>query len=231
MPYADKDRQREFQRLWAKNKKHKYGFDRRTGRRVYENIDGTMNLTKKIITWAELTKEDLSKISTWDECVKKAKQYVSGRRINRIAIAALAMRSCEIKQGGDRRTMDYKNDNSKKTVVSFANRIGIHHKTLFGWIEVKRKIVDSLLEQQKTIDYSAARNAVIEMKKHGISAQEAYKRCSNLDPFNERAMVLCKYLNNAASILNNFGIKYFPDDKVQEARIAVKSISRNLKCL
>ena len=87
MPYVDVDKRREYGRNWA-NKKN------RIIRSLENRTDGTISLKRGVITWAELNKEDYSKISTWKECVEKSKGYILGRRINRMAIAAIAIRAC-----------------------------------------------------------------------------------------------------------------------------------------
>ena len=180
MPYVDVDKRREYGRNWA-NKKN------RIIRSLENRTDGTISLKRGVITWAELNKEDYSKISTWKECVEKSKGYILGRRINRMAIAAIAIRACDIKLGGRRK----KEEEVKKTIVAFANEAGIHRKTLSDWIRIRRNIINHLPENIKVIEYSAAKYASDALYKHPDSnPEELYRKFAGQEP-QQRTVTWC----------------------------------------
>lgn len=170
MPYLDKDKQREFQRVWA-NKKSKE-------RRSIENRgDGSLNLSRSIVTWAELHKNTFQDITTWEACTAKAKTYINAKRTSRFAIAALAARACDIKLGGRRK----KDEDVKDTLVKFSKSIGIHHKTLGDWIRIKKLIVDKLPESVKYVDYTAAKYACDGLKKSKATPEDLYNTFATQD--------------------------------------------------
>lgn len=230
MAYADKDRQREYQRLWARNLKDKRVRANTGGsRQIYLHGDGqSFNLKRRSITWEELTREKIEKIDSWDECIKKAKTFVLGRRADQLTIAALAIRACDIKRGGDRRSVDYKNEIEKKNISAFAKKIGVHHKTLQNWVFIKTKVIDELPENARIINWTAATKAYNNYARDGIKPAEAYKRYSDEDPFVVKANVCSSYLRNSAKILTTLGTRGWRDEQVEEARVNMGAIMRAL---
>lgn len=226
MPYVDKDRQKEFQRLWARNRKDKRYRNLSLRKDVITNSDGTLNISRRVVTWGELNKLDLKKIHTWKECTLKAKSIIIGRKTNKIHVAALAIRACEIKHGGDRRTEDSK-EKIKTSLKAFSKDIGINHSTLWNWVKIKTMIIDKL-EPMKTIDFSAARNALDHVSKHGGSVKAAYSKFINEDPFDNRGRMLNRYLKNSFAILNTYGTQHFSKDALKEARITNSHIREKL---
>lgn len=226
MPYIDTEKNREYQRLWAKNKKDKRM--RSKGRDSHYKLeDGSFNLNRRVVTWAELNQDSVDKIQTWEECVKKASGFVFGRRINRLQIAALAIRACVIKQGGNRKG-DWINDvDTKKNLTNFATKIKVNRKTLSNWVYIKVKIIDQLDHKREEVNWTAAAEAWKNIKKFS-SPSAAYKKFDTQDPFERRANDAVRYLKNAASILSTFGNRGFSEDQIKESKIHIKHILQGL---
>lgn len=219
MAFADPEKQREYQRNWI-NKKNK---ERRS---VENRSDGTINLSKGFVTWEELNKDNFDNLNTWNECVKSAKGYIHGRRLNRLSIAAIAMRACTIKQGGSRK----KGVVPTQTLVAFAKEINVHKKTLSDWVRIRRNIVNNLPDSIKQIDYTAAKQASDEFNKSpDKSAKELYEKYATTDKGKRSAMWITHMLHSAATHINNFGKEKFDKENLKIARISAKTIYFGLK--
>lgn len=217
MAYANPEKQREYQRKWMNN--------RNKIRRSTENrSDGTVNLSGGFITWQELNKLDFTDVKTYQQCVSKSKEYIVGRKMNRMAIAALAIRACVIKRGGK-----YTEEEKKKTIVAFAKDINVHSKTLSDWIRIKTSIVDQLPESIQTIDYTAAKMACDKRLLSSNTAENLYRKYSDTDSGVRSAIWITHMLNSAANHVNNYGNTKFPKEELKVALIASKTIYFGLK--
>lgn len=76
----------------------------------------------------------------WTECVSLARRLTKGLS-TREQIAELAIRCCDIKWGGGGHWTGFE---GQFTVKRFAEEIGIHYKTVWGWVRTKTQIVDKL---------------------------------------------------------------------------------------
>lgn len=220
MSYSDPDKQREYQRKWI-NKKNK---ERRT---IENRSDGSVNLGRGgFVTWEELHKDNFDNLGTWNECVKSAKGYIHGRRLNRLLIAAIAMRACIIKQGGARK----KDISPGETLTAFAKEINVHRKTLSDWVRIRRNIINNLPESLKQIDYTAAKQASDELRKSpDKSPQELYEKYATTDTGERSAMWITHMLRSAATHINNYGNRKFNKENLKEALISAKTIYFGLK--
>ncbi len=118
MPYADVDKQKEYQRKWS-NKK---------------NAEKT-KVSPRTITWEEL--QDLrttSRIETYKECILEAKKTLQNNHKERLRLALIAIRACTIRRGGKSKEPE---PNSLK---EFAREVGVHQKTLSDWTMVVRRV-------------------------------------------------------------------------------------------
>lgn len=223
MGYADPDKQREYQRKWSKNiNSRKY----KPKANLTERYDNSFDLKKRLVTFKELTNEHFDEIKTYDECVKKAKNYVHGRRINRIAIASLAIRACEIKHGGNMKLI-----RRDKTLKAFGEKIKINPHTLWGWIGIKRNVIDKLPQEIKTIDWTAATYAARTMKQSGESPKESYERYMNINPVHKGSNLMCVYLRNVLNQINHHGLRNMPKTQVKEAKITLGHINDKFKAI
>lgn len=217
MAYADPDKQREYQRKWMNNRN-------RVRRSMENRSDGSLNLSGGYITWTELNKLNFDEIKTYQQCVLKSKEYVIGRKVNRMAIAALAIRACVIKRGGK-----HTEEERKKTITAFAKDISVHPKTLSDWIRVKVSIVDKLPKSIQTIDYTAAKLASDKFLGGKSSAEDLYHKYSDVDPGVRSALWITHMLKSAANHINNYGNTKFPSEELGIAVIAAKTIYLGLK--
>jgi len=156
MPFLDKEQKREYQREWARKNKSKRA--KKTSNKIIRLPSGKkFDLQSGTITYAELMAgPKIKQIKTFNECVKQAKDILVTRKINRYAIANLALRACDIKKGGHRKMSD---EQKNKTLRSFADRVGVNERTLQNWIATKTRIIDRLPEEYVEIDWTAADHA------------------------------------------------------------------------
>lgn len=154
MPYKNKEKQKEFQRKWQKNK-----------------MDSVRNATKKglipknsLVTDgnAKFSLSDLmnegfyKKIKTAEECIEKARFFVGFRKVNQIAIVNLCKQAVRIRKGGDYRSESYQSGEYGKSIAQFAREIGLEEKTMQNWMLVKTKVIDALPKEIEHVDWKAA---------------------------------------------------------------------------
>ncbi len=130
MPFKDTDKNKQYQKTWQREKAARTSKLAKTSGMSYRP------LAQGIVTWDELQEKTYDKLKTYEECVELAKKNMMGRRTDRLAIAALATRACEIKHGGDRRSKSFKITADDKSLLSFARGIGISNKTLHAWTRI-----------------------------------------------------------------------------------------------
>lgn len=202
MPYALPERQREFQRKWAQAKANR--------ERTVQNVDGSrrLDLSKGYVTWEELTGSHsyIAKISTWGDCVKEARSLVSDRRLNRLQVAFLALRGCEIRRGGART----KGEDEPDTLRAFSREIGVHSKTLDDWIAVARMINSFPADVKKEgIDYTSARMTIEKLGRAeavGAEAFEVYSSFATLDPGVRYQSFIARYIKQAYHHTKRIGV-------------------------
>lgn len=191
MPYANIERQREYQRRWAANKK-------------LQNKNGTINVSGNLVTWEQLQEStiELKEVRDWAGAVKKAKQFIAFRNVNRIAVARLAMTACIIKHGGNTRTFDARKLNL--SIKAFSDDIGMHYKTLHNWISVTR-VIESIPKTEEAISWTIANQVRATIGESNIDDKEkvikAYTEFSGPTRRTAHAAYLMlRYLKNAAFI-------------------------------
>lgn len=188
MSYSSIEKQREYQRVWARNK----------------NKDGTRNIRTGLITSTDLKKLDqFEEVNTWNGCVRSAKLYVEEKKLNRLIIATLAIQSCKIRHGGDFRTEAFKSGSYGKTLHTFAIEIGIHPKTLSEWIRIKRFIVDHL-NASDGLDSAAAYLAMRSNYMEAGGAFQMYRKIQG-DVVYRNAILSMRYLRNALGAIKREG--------------------------
>lgn len=226
MAYADPKVQRKFQREWAARKR-KSG-PKPPSANLVARYEWARDLRKSTITKGELTQEDFSKIKTYEECIKKAAVFVYGRHMNRLAIAALAIRACEIKHGGDMRSKALLQIKKRdQTLTAFAIKICIHPHTVWAWVDVKRSVVDKLPPEIEIIDWTAANRAARDLKHTGLSAENAYYENLNPEPKMRGAILMCNYFRVALSQIKHTGLSEMPREKVEIAEVLLDEINEH----
>jgi len=199
LPYEDKQKQRAAQRKWAQE-----------NRKQYE------------VTWDQLQDSNFQELTTWKDCINEAKSCTIRVAGNRMKIAALAERACNIKHGGDRRTQHAKDWICPNSLAEFARELKLNHKTIHNWVQVKRKIFDELPEadRDKGIDFTAAHDAMILMNK-GIETQGAtiaYHNQLKKTPRQKFAERLMGYVTAMESGIEKHGTTGFtPEEKTEYA--------------
>jgi len=201
MPYADKDRQREFQRKWA-------------------------SLNKHTITYKELIDcSHVRKIKAWNTCVERAKETILTRRTNRLMVAELALRACFIRRGG--RLTDTQR---RLTLKAFADDIGVHHKTLGEWIAVKTIIIDKLPQTATHFDWTAAQNAIRYGGRYHKDINMMYQRFTTTQGARQMRMIsYVGYLRTFAHYIRDHGKRDIPAPKLREARSYARDLTRLLR--
>lgn len=216
MAYVLKEKQREYQRLWAAQKKAKQ-------RLLIERGDGLTNLSSGIVTWDQLQegRQLVEKTTNWKECVTAAKTFILSRKTNRLAIAELADKATVIKHGG-KRSNSVAED--MPTLKRFAEQCEIHHKTLGDWVRIKRLVIDLLPPDERFIDWQAARLAMED--KSGACKIALYRRYSAADGGERNSALLVRYARAMRSYLNSYGTDYLTPEEKQEVRVLLRASSR-----
>lgn len=201
MAYKNKIEQRKFQREWArKNRK--------------------VALPRGCISRKELS--EIRKFTAFEsvtECVNEAKKYFTAKKLNRIAVAAIAIRSIQIQHGGDRRTPNWEKD--KSTLIGFARSIGVNYKTLHRWIEIKQTVIDKL-PKADMIDWTAANEAVRHSYKIKKPAIELYPRFSREKGKFRKGALVSRYLSYAATFISENGKAGFYEEDWNTIEAAFK---------
>lgn len=112
----------------------------------------------------------------WVEAIGQAKGLIHTINKARFDIAALALKVCIIRKGGDQKTDKYKTGRSLK---DFAKQIGVCHKTLCEWVRIKRNVIDKLPEGLYFPDkYAAAQRTACKVSRKAKPevVVKAYKR-------------------------------------------------------
>lgn len=204
MTYIDPDRQKEFQRKWAREKAKKLAalipaFDIKVGHPSWEEV---------------CSEARLKKLRSLKECIKEASQFVVKGRTNRMAVAAIALRVCEINHGGARRGTRWDIDASSATLAAFADGIGVHRKTLWDWIDAYRWVAKNLPEDTKRVKYTSIREAQTWAKRTGEDPVELYKQfASTIDP-RARVFEVVKRVRGAVFYLKKYGLEYFVPEEL-----------------
>lgn len=164
MPYKDKTQQRTAQREFAR-RKLAIKKAARPDINPYEGIDGA--------GWVPaITVDQFSKLKTFETCVRAASKFIVRGKTNCLAVAALALRVCEIERGGVRRGSGRE---EKKTLVKFAAAINVHYKTISGWVEAERFVQKNLPANTKRIAYSAIRDCIAYGKRNKVDPVTLYE--------------------------------------------------------
>lgn len=224
MSYALKEVQREYQRKWAndKNKARRLEIDR-------EKAEETTSFklgSKNVVTWAELQGDYFREVGTWGACIKTSREYLIHRKTNKLVVAALAVRACNIRHGGDFKTDKFKQGFYGSTIRKFAEEIGINYKTLWGWVGVKVQVIDILPKDIKQIDYTAAKLSLENKNKSPLSIEKLYERYSSKNSKTRAAYYVTRGLQSLASQLSVGGISAMTQEERKEALVHLRAINR-----
>lgn len=208
MPYKNKDEQRKFQAKWMTDKNHAKKQKEREELGEYAFL-----VDKNRANWEDLSENDnvisKEKLSDWDACVIEAKRFVGKRTTNRLRIANLAVKACEIRHGGVA-------DPDRYTLSMFADAIGVNPKTLSDWVRVKKQIADHLPPGHKFFDMTAAR-LVFDYDENSRQirikdAVAAYLHLISPEGKASRSAINCaRYLNSLVYHLRKFGTHGFSE--------------------
>lgn len=195
MPYSLPEAQREYQRNWAKRKR-------------------VASIQNGYVTWEQLTETAVAEsLHSYKECVEAAKSYIVGRKINRLAVAALAIRSCVVIHGGDRRS-EFCMFKNMPTIKKFALDIGVKYGTLCDWISIQKKIIEVMPDhlRQYPIDMAAAGYAIrgnIASPEIAITKYEEML----LQPHRRLGFFLFKNLQSTATVCKKGAVRGLSDSQ------------------
>lgn len=218
MPYADAEKQREFQRKWIAEKTVRLRALTDAARPDHHRgiRDGTT-------TW-ERVEAEMEGVKTWDQCVAAAQKLAPGRS-DRYGVAALALEACRIKWGGDRRTDNWKLAfDSKKTLTQFAVEAGVNKKTLWSWVQIYGFLKD-YLPKDEPIDFTAASMCV----RDGELTVEHYRKLIKRHSPERDAYNVLKMLSGTQYVLEHRGFKRWRKEDVRTARAHLAAIAKALK--
>lgn len=222
MPYALKEKQREFQRRWAADKAVK-----RQNQSLDESRAVVDSLKTGVVYWKDLVAvtAKLQDLTTWDQTVKKTRSYLIGRKTNRIAIATLALHACKIKSGGKR----VKGEDEVNTIKKFAEEAGINRKTLGDWIAVKKLIVDQLPHEVKYLDYCAAKLAIDNYRNKPDEVVKRYFEMTNDSSPERSSRVALRTIQAMKAHLQSFGLKGFSEAEILKIKELATLITSHIK--
>jgi len=218
MPFAEKERQREYQRDWVSKRKRLNQYGSNT---IYKL--GNFDLRRESVN-LKSAKANIGSLKTWAACVNHAHKILTMRKVNRLQLAEIAVRGCIIKHGGK-----LTNGLENLTLKSFAIDCGIHPKTLHEWVRVKRTIVDKLPKKTKEVNWTAAQVALKKSSSCSVFPMVLYRQF--LTPKGRsivRGMQYIDYMVNFETFLINWGKTMLPASEAKRAKKAAKGI---LKCL
>lgn len=208
MAYKDKIKQREFQRRWAAKKRI--------------NKDGTKKLNNSYIFKEQLEPlKEIEKLKTWDECIQLASKFVVKKNTNRLEIATLAMKACELKLGGDRRTANYQ-EKMGTTLCAFAKEISLHRKTLHEWVRLKRFVDRSAPTDIKPVNLAIATHVMRWWAEEKY--QEAYEYFE-AHPNAYHASYSVRYLGSVLHSVKKYGLKSLHKDQKKDLANKWKELS------
>ncbi len=214
MPYKDPEAAREANRK---------SYRKRVANRSRTEISGRRRVTGGVITWEELQNRDKFKtLVTFSECTKKAKEFLHRRHIDRLAVAELAIRACEIKHGHH----DKKRNTTEAvlTIKAFAAAVDIDYGTLYTWINIKTKVLDKL-KPGSDIDFTTAQIvcSTKERLREGVDPVTAYYRLKD-DPNRVGVHYVIRYLRQSLHALKKYGPLEATKEDVNEMKAAMHSI-------
>lgn len=212
-PYADTIRQREYQRNWA----------RRTS--IYKRKDGELKISASVVTWEML--QDINhfdELTKYEQCTELSKKYITGNRTNRLAVAALAIQACKIKQGGDVKSKKFIEGVYGKTLRQFSVDIKMHYKTLHGWVAAKTLVIDRLPKSEQMIDWTAADNAVRRGKRDPKEIIENYFKFKDGN-YRTSANVI-RYLSHVLGSLEKMGTTGMSHEQKIQLKELINRLSR-----
>lgn len=211
MPYKDKLRQREAQREFARRKAAKA-----------KALRPAITLAEGEKNWRPLLpKPELAKLTTFKACAIAASKFIVKGKTNCMAVAAIALRVCEIEQGGPMRGVNRKN---LLTIKKFAHAIGVNYKTLYGWIEAQRFAAKHLPDETKHIAYTAIRDTIYYARRTGQNPEELYKRFATKSDPKRGAFQLIKRIRYGLKFLKMHGLEPFEDVDIDLLRCFAKVV-------
>lgn len=207
MPYANIEKQRTYQRNWAR----------------WKASEKPIDLRKNFITWEQLQEVDeITNLKTWEECTSRTRTLLSNKKTNRYLIACLALKACVIKWGGKHKTSDI-------TLADFAKDVGINRKTLWTWVTIKTDIADRLPNLRKGLDWTAANEALRNAYTTNEDPIAFYHRYFE-NPAQKATSHTVRHLGAARHVFEKYGLKSFTREELNKMRkdlkIIVKILSR-----
>lgn len=220
--YALREKQREYQREWLRAKKERlFKEDPSTGSEFRVLRSG-------VVTWEELQDGFYLKVNSYAECVSKAKDRLETKRSDRLAIAALAMRACEIRHGGDRRTQKYK-ESQDRTLKKFASDIQVNLKTLHSWVRAREFIME-YVPKDSPIDFTAAiiasQGGVFKKNNPNESPLDLYQRLLRQDGPARDAYNAIRALGAVESVLRKRGREKWGQSEIETFDLKLRAIGK-----
>jgi hypothetical protein len=216
MPYKDKEKQKKYQRSWAKRKRKIIGAG--------------------VVTHEELTRVDIQRIRSlrsWKKCVEEASGLLTTHKKSRMKVVEIAVQACVIQQGGDRRTMLYQTETYHNTLQAFAKEVGIAYKTLYNWFIYKREVYDRLSaeEREEGFNLAAVKTALYlpeEMAISGKDTVERYRNLQKMDSNQRTAIAYLQDLRRAAKFFADYGLphKFYNKKQLKVGREYLDQLSR-----
>lgn len=180
MPYLNKEKQREFQRNWARIKGKKRIPVKSSFQPDFSYAQFIDGLTKNVTG---------NEVQQWEALVNIAKNLKQGVSLNRMAIAELANRACTVIRGGDMRSANRRSAADMMTINHFAAAVRLNSNTLGRWMICKNRFFIHLTPQEqrnfKLTAAERARNEISEFHKGDFSVERCvatYRKWANISP-------------------------------------------------
>jgi len=208
MPFVDKNQNREYQARWSKTRRKKKPLI--TFGMIPISSIKDLNLDSNVVTWSQLTAKHLVGIKTFDECTRRARKALGTRKVNRLLIATLVERACVIKHGSLPR------DSRDMRLADFAKKVDLNPKTLWSWVETKRRVINKLPKTVEFVDWRAAQLTIRNQHRYSnTSPVELYARYANDPKFKASAEVVSRIAFGCSMIVRQ-GKSQFTASEIKE---------------
>lgn len=159
----------------------------------------------------------------WEKKIREARGHYFKGKQHRMKVAQLAMECCVVKHGGNR--------NNPFSVARFAAAIGMNAHTLYNWMDIKKRVVDTASAVHlKGMSYDMLRLAVTRLSSDP-SKKETDRVLKEIKETEPVAYRFDRYIKHMGTIVHNamtpIKLMEIPTEKLSEV-IKLATVIKNL---